>query len=64
MAEKSYAHRDVLDKLGVAAGQRVLIEGPVLPALVGRMERERSIVRLPSAAGARPGSASISFSFD
>ena len=55
MAEKSYAHRDVLDKLGVVEGHRVLIEGPVPAALVRRMERERSVVRLPPGRGRAPG---------
>jgi hypothetical protein len=47
MAEKSCAHRDVLDKLGVAEGARVLVEGPAPAELVRRMEAERGVVRLP-----------------
>jgi hypothetical protein len=37
MMEKSYADRDVLDKLGIRAGMRVRTEGPVPPELVERI---------------------------
>ena len=40
MAETSYAHRDVLQKLGIKPGMRVAIEGPVPDELT---ERVRSL---------------------
>ena len=40
-AEKSYAHRDVLDKLGIAEGMRVRIVGAIPDELLPRL-RERA----------------------
>ncbi|MCI0582127.1 MAG: DUF3052 domain-containing protein [Chloroflexi bacterium] len=45
MAEKSYAHRDLLDKLGVKDGMRVLLVGEVPKDLRSRLA-ERSAVDL------------------
>jgi hypothetical protein len=45
MAEKSYADRDLLDKLGVKDGMRVLLAGPVPQDLRVRLA-ERSAVEL------------------
>lgn len=39
MPERSYAHRDVLDKLGIAPGTRVAVLGPVPPEVVERARR-------------------------
>lgn len=38
MAQKSYAHRDVLDKLGIVDGARVRAVGPVPGTLLERVE--------------------------
>lgn len=48
MAEKSYAHRDVLDKLGIDAETRVAVDGPVPPDLVERAAK-RGAALAPSA---------------
>ncbi|HUP20937.1 MAG TPA: DUF3052 family protein [Gemmatimonadota bacterium] len=48
MPEKSYAHRDVLDKLGIGAETRVAVEGPVPPDLVERASK-RGAAMAPSA---------------
>jgi hypothetical protein len=45
MAEKSYAHRDVLDKLGVKDGMRILVVGSVPGDLRSRLAG-RSAVEL------------------
>jgi hypothetical protein len=45
MAEKSYAHRDLLDKLGVKDGMRVLLVGQ-LPQDLSSHLAERSAVEL------------------
>ncbi|HKY59543.1 MAG TPA: DUF3052 family protein [Gemmatimonadota bacterium] len=45
MAEKSYADRDLLDKLGVRDGMRILLAGPVPEDLRSRLA-ERSTVEL------------------
>lgn len=37
MAEKSYAHRDLLDKLGVKDGMRILLAGDVPESLRSRL---------------------------
>lgn len=43
MAEKSYADRDVLDKLGIRAGMRVRVEGPVPHELLERIRRVEDV---------------------
>ena len=67
MAEKSYAHRDLLDKLGIKPGMRVILEGAVPRELaervrgmeeveaVGAGEGDAHVVlyRLPDAASAK-----------
>ena len=53
MAEKSYAHRDVLDKLSVKDGMRVLLVGQVPDALRSRLA-ERSAIDLVAAADDDP----------
>ena len=45
MAEKSYADRDVLDKLGVREGMRILLEGDV-PEPLGTRLAEREAIEL------------------
>lgn len=45
MAEKSYAHRDLLDKLGVKDGMRILLVGDVPKDLRSRLA-ERSAIEL------------------
>ncbi len=45
MAEKSYADRDILDKLGLKDGMRVLLEGEIPEFLRSRL-RERDGVEL------------------
>lgn len=53
MAEKSYADRDLLDKLGVKDGMRVLLVGDVRKDLRSRLA-ERSAVDLVDDADADP----------
>lgn len=66
MSERSYAHRDVLDKLGIGEGSRVRLEGPVPDGLARRIagrarvvhaEQEVDVVvwRVESLAEARAG---------
>lgn len=45
MSERSYAHRDVLDKLGIREGSRVRLEGPVPEELARRIAGRARIVR-------------------
>lgn len=46
MAEKSYAHRDVLDKLGVKEGMRILVQGSVPDALRARLAERDGVAIL------------------
>lgn len=44
MSERSYAHRDVLDKLGIRPGDRVRLRGPVPEDLARRTRRRARVV--------------------